>query len=314
MSETTASARILVLIVTYNGMTWIDRCLTALRKSRHSASVLVIDNGSKDGTVGRIRTAYPEVMLQVNEHNLGFGQANNLGFCYALEHVFDYVFMINQDVYVFPDTIDALLQATTEADTAIFTPLQLNGDGSDLDRHFRDCVHYDICPGVLTDALCGRLQTSYQCVMTYAAAWFLPVSTLRTIGGFDPIFFHYGEDVHYVSRVLYHGLTMRIVPASKVCHDRIEAGNMQMYNYRKTLRSFRNSYLDLTRQRSWWRTFPHVRTWLTALQAFGRGNLKAPWETLGAYINIFWHRRELEANRAANRQIGPNWLATDKKI
>ena len=308
MAERAVNGRVLVLIVTYNGMTWIDRCLIALRTSCQPVTTLVVDNASTDGTVARIQSTYPEVLLRQSSVNLGFGQANNIGLRSALEQGYDYVFMINQDVYIYPDTIGNLLRAVVDSEVGIYTPLQLNADGRDLDKHFRDCVHYDMAPGLIAGALTGNLQPSYESYMTYAAAWFLPVSTLSSIGGFDPIFFHYGEDVHYTSRVLYHGLTMRLVPAAKIRHDRIEVGNMQMYNHRRILRSFRNAYLDVTRQKNWWRTFPHLRTWLSSLQGFCHGRWRAPFEVVGAYLSIIWHRRELTANRATNRRPGPNWL------
>lgn len=53
-----------------------------------------------------------------------------------------------------------------------------------------------------------------------AAAWLLPVSTINTIGGFDPIFFHYGEDNNYCQRILYHNLKIGVVLGTFIRHDR----------------------------------------------------------------------------------------------
>ncbi len=44
-----------------------------------------------------------------------------------------------------------------------------------------------------------------------AAAWLLPINTLKMIGGFDPIFFHYGEDENYCQRIKYHNY-LRSIP------------------------------------------------------------------------------------------------------
>ena len=87
--------------------------------------------------------------------------------------------------------------------------------------------------------------------MGYAAAWLLPIDTLKTSGGFDPIFFHYGEDVHYISRVLYHGLNIYIVPGAFVRHDRGFVGNEISYIHDMTFRGFKNSYLDVNRKGIW---------------------------------------------------------------
>ncbi|MFW5515195.1 MAG: glycosyltransferase, partial [Prevotella sp.] len=54
---------VLVIIVSYNFMPWIDRCLDSLRQSQLKADVMVIDNASADATVDTVRKRYPEVKL-----------------------------------------------------------------------------------------------------------------------------------------------------------------------------------------------------------------------------------------------------------
>lgn len=55
-----------------------------------------------------------------------------------------------------------------------------------------------------------------------AAVWLLPRKTLQKVGGFDPIFFHYGEDKNYAQRLIYHGLKTIVVPEARAVHDRRE--------------------------------------------------------------------------------------------
>ena len=64
-----------------------------------------------------------------------------------------------------------------------------------------------------------ELNDVYDVPYVCAASWFISKDVLETIGGFDPIFFHYGEDDNYLQRVLYHGLRVGICPAVSVCHD-----------------------------------------------------------------------------------------------
>ena len=61
-------------------------------------------------------------------------------------------------------------------------------------------------PKLIDDLYWDRLDDVYNTHYVNAAAWLLPRKTLEMIGGFDPIFFHYGEDDNYMNRVLYHGL------------------------------------------------------------------------------------------------------------
>ena len=55
--------RVLAVVVTYNAMRWADRCLGSLLRSSLKPAVLVVDNGSSDGTREHVRSAFPEVRL-----------------------------------------------------------------------------------------------------------------------------------------------------------------------------------------------------------------------------------------------------------
>ena len=65
----------------------------------------------------------------------------------------------------------------------------------------------------------NELKEIYDINFIQAAAWLLPKKTLLDIGGFDPVFFHYGEDDNYCQRVLYHNFKIGVVPNSFIRHD-----------------------------------------------------------------------------------------------
>ena len=73
---------IYAIIVTYNAMrrSWIERCLDSLRGSSVPVTPIVIDNGSTDETRTFVPQRYPEAVWLPQEKNLGFGQANNIGY------------------------------------------------------------------------------------------------------------------------------------------------------------------------------------------------------------------------------------------
>ena len=89
--------KLFVIIVTYKGKQWYDRCFTSLRESTLPVQTIVVDNASNDGSVEYIKEHYPEIHLIESEENLGFGKGNNLAIRYAYEHGCDYVFLLNQD-------------------------------------------------------------------------------------------------------------------------------------------------------------------------------------------------------------------------
>ena len=67
--------KIFTIIVTYNAMKWLDRCLNSLRASSIPTTVVVIDNGSTDNTIASIQTHFPEVVLFPQDKNFGLSKA-----------------------------------------------------------------------------------------------------------------------------------------------------------------------------------------------------------------------------------------------
>ena len=79
---------------------------------------VIVDNGSIDDSVERLKDACPEVtILEINK-NLGFAAGNNLGIRCALNNGADYVFVLNNDTTVFPDTISAFVGFAEKHPTA----------------------------------------------------------------------------------------------------------------------------------------------------------------------------------------------------
>ena len=206
-----------IIIVTYNGMSWLKKCI----ESCNNYSVIIIDNNSTDATVSFIETNYPKIKLFKQSRNLGFGQANNIGISYALSQGADYVFLLNQDAYLNKNTIEELISVHQRyKEYGILSPIHLNGNGLKLDRNFSHSLAYDNNSQFYFDAIKTSLKDIYEVPFVNAAAWLLPISTLEAIGGFDPIFFHYGEDDNYCQRIVFHNLKIGIVPETFVCHDR----------------------------------------------------------------------------------------------
>ncbi len=214
-----------VIIVTYNAEQWLERCFTSLKKSNYPCKTIVIDNGSKDNTVKLIRENFPEVELFVSDKNLGFGQGNNYGIKRALNDGADYFFMLNQDAWVEEDTIEKLVSiAQRNPNFGIISPIHLNGEYSELDSNFKKYITKSLSQQTVSKMFGGTdasLDEIYSIDFVNAAAWFLPLSCIKKVGGFDPIFFHYGEDFNFLSRVKYHGFKIGVCPKTTICHDRL---------------------------------------------------------------------------------------------
>jgi len=212
-----------VIIVTYNGMQWYRECFDSLRNSSVPVKTIVIDNNSTDGTCDYIRNNYPEIHLIENHENLGFGKANNIGLKIAFDNNADYAFLLNQDAWIEPDSIEKLIKKMEQnPQYGILSPLHLAAGKQALDLGFTYYITPESCPDLISDYIAkGRAEDKvYPVKFVNAAMWLISKNCLMKIGGFDPLFPHYGEDMDYICRSHYHQLRLGIYPYARGVHDR----------------------------------------------------------------------------------------------
>jgi GT2 family glycosyltransferase len=212
--------KVFVIVVTYNGAKWLEKCFDSLKKSSIPLYILAIDNASSDNTVSQIRNHFPEVEIVETGSNLGFGKANNIGLKKAIEQNADYIFLLNQDAWVEEVTIERLVEiASKNPEYGIISPFHLNYDGSKVETYFNDFVLNYYTPGYKNDKLKSQVRNLYLTQFVHAACWLISVETIKLVGGFDPLFFHYGEDNDYVQRLLFKNKFIGIVPNTIVHHN-----------------------------------------------------------------------------------------------
>lgn len=213
--------KIFAVVVTYNGEPWVENCLRSLKDSILPVSIVLVDNFSTDGTKKIIQEQFPDCFLIEPGVNLGFGKANNLGISYAIANGADYVFLLNQDAWILPDTLKVLLSTIKKENmVGILSPIHLDGSGQKLDLNFLSYLEESSTPGFLSDAVLNKLKDFYETGFVNAAAWLISRECLLKVGGFDPVFPHYGEDNDYVKRVLFHGYKVGVAKCF-IYHERI---------------------------------------------------------------------------------------------
>jgi N-acetylglucosaminyl-diphospho-decaprenol L-rhamnosyltransferase len=217
-----SSKTVYCIIVTHNGSKWIEKCLSSLNNSSIKTKVIVIDNLSTDNTVELVKENFPECTLIETGANLGFGSANNIGLSIALKEGADYVFLLNQDAWIESDTIDKLILAHRKNEAFdIISPFHLNGNGDRLDFLFSVFIEPRKCPDLYSDIYCNSVENKiYEVEFVNASAWLLTRKCISTIGGFSPVFYHYGEDNNYCIRANYHNVKIGIYPYSQIFHDK----------------------------------------------------------------------------------------------
>lgn len=237
------------VIATYNGEKWIEKCLGSMLQDVPPDHIIVVDNHSADRTVHIIQQLFPEVLLIRNVENAGFGGANNIGIRKALALGASYVFLLNQDAYIAPGAITGLARSLSQhADYGILSPVHFNGDGSALDHGFKYYVARAYALSLANELEQGDKgeEEIYPLPFVNAAAWMLSKECIEKVGLFHPAFFHYGEDMNYCNRVLFHGYKIGVSPSAKIYHDRT---GPETFDKKEALRAISivplNAVLDL---------------------------------------------------------------------
>lgn len=206
-------------IVLLNWNRWRDTldCIGSLMKQNYgNFRIIVVDNGSNDDSVDRIRSAYPNVTLIVNQKNLGFGGGCNRGAHFALEHHADYVWFLNNDTTVDADAL-ARMVWTSQSDPEIGAvgavlyyadkpeKVQAFGGGyihmiAGVSRHFTNKIADESL-----DYLTG-------------ASLLIPQTVLQQVGLFDERFFMYWEDTDLCYRIRQAGYRLAVAKEAIIWH------------------------------------------------------------------------------------------------
>lgn len=214
--------KVLVIVLTYNAAEYLGDCLSSVARvqyPREFFKVLVVDNGSTDGSVEFMETNFPDIEIIVNDTNLGFAGGNNVGMRYAIDHGFDFAYLLNQDTVVDANFINEAV-AVAQTDTrigAVQSKLLLH-DKPELINSRGNMIHY------LGFAFAGgyleqdrQLEIS-EIAYASGASCLLRVSALKEVGVFNDSFFMYHEDTDLGWRFWLAGWRVVLAPKSVVYH------------------------------------------------------------------------------------------------
>jgi N-acetylglucosaminyl-diphospho-decaprenol L-rhamnosyltransferase len=243
--------KVWVVIVTYNGAKWINRCLESIKCSSINAKVIIVDNDSKDDTQSIITTKFPLYTLIQNKKNVGFGEANNIGIRYALQNGADYVALLNQDAWLHENALELLLTTSEKySEYGILSPMFYSYDGNSLDPFLVKYI-YPTNIKLASDVFFQGGQDVYEVGLMPAAMWFLKKEAVIEVGGFDPLFFMYGEDNDLWERFKFRSWKVGIATKPVVYHYYPSTENYHLHKmiwkaYAKNvlmLKSAKNSFL-----------------------------------------------------------------------
>ena len=237
-----------IVIVNYNVKEFLTQCLESIFRSKtdYAYEVIVVDNASTDSGESRTIKAFPEVQWIANKENVGFGRANNQGFEAAKG---TYTLILNPDTVVQEDTLEVCIeylrshpevgglgikgidgtgQFLPESKRGLPTPMTALWKITGLSRIFPKSAffaryhmgHLDPDGNHKVDILVG-------CFMM------VPTLLLREVGGFDPRYFMYGEDIDLSYELLKTGHENHYISNSQIIHYKGESTKRGSLNYVK---------------------------------------------------------------------------------
>jgi GT2 family glycosyltransferase len=217
------SGRVAVVVLSWNGRDDTLACLRSLREVTYEPrSLVVVDNGSSDGSPDAVRDAFPEVELLARSENLGFAGGNNVGIRHALERGSDYICVLNNDTLVDPGFLEPLVAAAGTPDTGAVCPKILFADEREL-IWFAGAT-YDPHRGYQGRLLGYRERDSNEfggvrvTDRATGTAMLVPVGVFQRVGLFDEGLFAYSEDVDWSLRARAAGYRILVAGESRVYH------------------------------------------------------------------------------------------------
>jgi len=209
-----APGKTAAVIVTFNGARWISACLESLR-GEDIDIVIVVDNASRDETRSMVLEACPAAVLIRLDCNRGFGMANNLGIQRALDLGAEYVCLINQDLTMGHGSIAKMVSVlAADSQIGMVSAFQLTYDGHGINPPF-----IQFMPNRFWDDLLLReVAERYEVEFAPAAAVAISKRVFLDVGGFDPLFFMYGEDDDLCTRLRTRQWKVVMAPEARVRH------------------------------------------------------------------------------------------------
>lgn len=213
------SEKVVVVIPNWSGQQYLEACLSSiLQQTCSSLKVILVDNGSTDGSVEFVSQRFPRVEIIRNEENLGFAHANNMAIRASDS---EYVATVNNDVQLDPCWLEEMLRvADSNPDAGMFAckmlyyhcPELIDSAGIWVDKS-----------GTAWNRLCGERdeEQDLQPIEVFgscAGAALYRRETLESVSLFDEDFFAYYEDVDLAWRTRLLAWRCLYIPAARAYH------------------------------------------------------------------------------------------------
>jgi hypothetical protein len=284
--------KVVVVILNWNGGDLTPRCLESLRRSDYgNLECVVIDNGSTDGSPDEIAKAFPEAGMVRNSTNLGFAEGCNQGIAWGLGRGADYLLMLNNDTRVDPALVSNLVVAAAGHQDRVAVIPKIYWE-SDPARLWFAVGRANLWTGVFSNLAYNRVDDgsfdSQQAAdFAVGCCILMPREIVQKVGGFDPAYFAYMEDVDWSLRCRGAGFPLVFCPTAKLWHAVSATGKKRPAKIRYLMT--RNHLWTMRRHAS----FPQllcvlVLVPLRSMLRIAKCALARDWESIPAEFKGLW--------------------------
>jgi GT2 family glycosyltransferase len=274
-----------IVILNWNGGNDILDCLASVFESSHTAiEVVVVDNGSVDGSSDAIRARFTQVHFITNPQNLGFAKGSNQGMQWALDRGIGYILLLNGDARLHPNAIHELLTAVSREDGSVIAcpKMYLGGSEAAPERLWFTYGTVKLWAGLFQNPAFNQIdsvQWSLPRDMEYASGccMLIPAPILRDVGMLDESFFAYCEDIDFSLRARKAGFRLRYVPSAHLWHG----------SHTPTNRTRTATYRYLSTRNNLWVVRKHG-SWLEILTCLGVLPFRSMFRIIGMGANGLW--------------------------
>ncbi len=226
-----------IVIVSYNGTRWLERCLLSCQRFAVDVPVYLVDNASTDSSA-ELAASFGNVTVLKQEVNLGFAGGNNVGLRAAIKDGAEAVFLLNQDAELTAGCLSVLEDyLATHHKMAAVQPAIMLPDGrvNSLGNSFHFLGFGEAAGNGLSFSEAAErlpwLKNNTEPPYLSGAAVMLRVKALKQIGLFQGELFMYHEDLELSLRLRAAGWQLAVVPAAKAIHYYQASRSLKQYYY-----------------------------------------------------------------------------------
>lgn len=267
MKTETGNPLVWILIVNWNGREMTLDCLESLRRVTYkNRRVLVVDNGSTDGSAAAIRERYPDVELLPLTENRRFAGGTNAGIRYAREHGADLLLLLNNDTTVDPGFLDPMVERICSDPTiGIVAPKILYHSAPDLLWYAGGTISFwrgTMRHEGIRERDRGQRDTGGETDYATGCCLLAGTDMVKTIGPLDESYTMYTEDADWCMRARGAGYRVIYEPRARVWHRLSVSAGGHLSHY-KLINKARGTVTFFLRYARWyhWLTLP----WMSVL-------------------------------------------------